>query len=101
MTKPWYESCANHALRFYFRHLDALPDEMPTPDFVIWRSCDEALEDCSSENYAILRAVYLQKDTSMQEIVSKTAALFDVSEKRIWTLLNKTARDFAKRRGLI
>lgn len=99
--KPWYEDCANHAMRFYFRHLDADVNKMTKPNFVLWRCCDEIFAGYSDEDFAIMRAVYEYRDAPMQKIIERVSLERGVTRKRIWTLLNKATHAFAKARGLI
>lgn len=106
MTRPHYEGTANHALRFYFRHLTADVNEMPRASFVDWRVCNEILENYSAQDFAILRAVYQYRDASvrdlpMQDIVGRVSAERNVHPRCVWRLLHRTARAYAKGRGLI
>lgn len=100
MTKPFYAEYANHAMRFYARHSDVRPGPERKNDLLMWDSCAAAIGKLNKEEAAIILAVYRSKCT-IREAVTCASRELNMPENKIWQLVNRCGKMFAKERGLI
>lgn len=100
--KPYYEEYANHSFRFYVRNpVLNIKDLKPSRvDIENWQVCDDVFGMLTPEEKSIVTGVYRSK-CAVPDIVHALSCDLHISEKYIWTLLNRVVRDFAKKRELI
>lgn len=101
MSKPYYEDYATHAMRFYARN-PALCMNKPglkLTDIQNWNACNDALRHFSEQERAIIVEVFRSK-CAINDSVDCIAAQFKTEPGRIWQLLNRFSKEFAKNRGL-
>ena len=100
MTKPFYAEYANHAFRYYARHIDCKPTPEQASNYVMWTACDKVSKRFPPYENAIIMDIYRSK-LVINEAVRRLSGELRMPENKIWQLINKYSRAFAKERGLI
>lgn len=100
MTKPFYAEYANHAFRYYARHNDAKPSREQASNHAMWEACDKVMWKSPAKDNAIILAVYRSKCT-IGEAVTCIARELSIPENKVWQLVNRYSKAFARERGLI
>ena len=100
LNKPYYEDYANHAFRFYIRNPVFNPGSMSKASCEMWKSCDEVMNGLTDKERTIMVAVFRSKKP-MIDSVKLVAYNSHCTENAVWQLLNRTAKAFAEKRGLI
>ena len=69
-------------------------------DVLNWKACQRAISEFSSEEQEILRFVYREKGTIVDNVnrISKTKKM---NQDSVWKLITRLERKVAKIRGLI
>ena len=102
--KPYYSEYVRHCLRYYIMTLDEGKGGHPIfkteVDKANWSVCHNVLKDYSEKDMEIIAYIYRPGDTIADKIylLSKTK---QVTQDRLWGLINTTERKIAKKRGLI
>lgn len=101
MTKPYYESQANHAFRFYVRNpvLRVKSGSATKCEIADWNACNLVYKMLTPEEQIAVTEIYRSKGY-MPDIVRAQSSKLKVGENRIWSMLNYIAQEFAKKRGL-
>lgn len=100
MTKPFYAEYANHAFRYYARHDNVKPSREQASNCAMWEACNSVMLKSSAKDNAIILAVYRSKCT-IGEAVTCIARELNMPENKIWQLVNKYSKAFARERGII
>lgn len=102
MSKTCYEEYVNHAMRFYVRNpaLHMSSPGLKKSDVQNWVTCNDVINGYSKQDRETITDVYLFKG-GLPDAVFTIAARNHTETCRIWQLLNRFAKDFAKKRGLI
>ena len=102
--KPYYSEYVRHCLRYYIMTLDEGKGGHPIfkteVDKANWSVCHNVLKDYSEKDMEIIAYIYRPGDTIADKIylLSKTK---QVTQDRLWGLVNTTERKIAKKRGLV
>jgi len=65
-----------------------------------WNACEMILSDCDEKMNAILKDIYLSKDTK-SDAVYEASKKYNTSQEAIWTMMSRIEKRFAQERGLI
>lgn len=99
MTKKFYSDYVRHALRWYARNL-----ESPIFNCIAaqknWDACHTILNEHFPRYKDVLISVYRAFDT-MGDNVYETAKKYNMSQDRIWTMMEDLEKRVAQARGLI
>ena len=98
MRKELYTDYVRHALRYYIR--TEKPYFRTKADFENWIASETALNDCSTFERKILRALY-SRNNPLPCAVEQCAARYSISADRVWRMMTRLERNVARHRGLI
>ena len=102
--KPYYSEFVRHCLRYYIKTLDEGNGGHPIfnsdADRENWSACHNILKHYTAENMEIISYLYRPGDTIPDKIYL-LAKSKNVSQDKIWNLVNATERKIAKKRGLL
>lgn len=102
--KPYYSEYVRHCLRYYIMTLDEGKGGHPIfkteVDKANWSACHNVLKDYSDIEMKIIAYIYRPGDTIADKIYL-LSKIKQVTQDRIWGLVNTTERKIAKKRDLI
>lgn len=102
--KPYYSEFVRHCLRYYIKTLDEGKGGCPVfrndAERENWAACHSVLKDLSERDMDIIAYIYRPGDTIADKIylLSKSK---QVSQDTFWSLISRTERNVAQKRGLI
>ena len=100
-TRCYYTDYVNHAIRFYLSTPEVLDmKEKRKADVDNWLAAQEVFYRMGTDDRAIIEKVY-KLDHRLPEGVRMYCEETGADDRKVWTLVTKTAAAVAKRRGLI
>jgi hypothetical protein len=102
--KPYYSEFVRHCLRYYIKTLDEGKGGCPVfrndAERENWSACHSVLKDYSERDMDTIAYIYRPGDTIADKIylLSKSK---QVSQDTFWSLISRTERNVAQKRGLI
>ena len=108
MTKPFYYDHVCHALRFYASVYTAIcPEDQTAPstfrsdaDRQNWQACHEVLKILPAAIVEVLVLLYKSREP-LRSTVPQLADRYHIPEHQLWTIIKRTERNVARKRGLI
>lgn len=101
--RPYYADYIKHCMKYFLKTYTpgaGTPEFRTEADRRNWYSCFTIYNRLTEKEQTILKRVYGDADT-LGDNVYAAAKDLDISQDKIWNLINEFERKVAKRRGLL
>lgn len=100
--KPFFYDYVCHMLRFYSAYRSDLtrPYFTTEVDEMNWEACDAVMSKIQPPEHDMLLEIYRSREP-LSTTVSALAEKYQMTQSQVWTLVKRTERAIAKKRGLI